>query len=144
MSFLLHNEKWYAWGKAECNIIFQSAIIMILYKAKCDIYFIIYLLCYLWSYLSKQGLDNFEKMWNCDRNSTHMKNKCFGCMALGWSPVHIVPSGGGSCMSTSGHLCIYQGILLLLYRLNHSYQLFGVEWLWMCLVSMILKQISLW
>ncbi len=29
-------------GKAECNIIFQSAIKMKLYKAKCDIYFIIY------------------------------------------------------------------------------------------------------
>ncbi len=52
----------------ECNIYFiaQWKIIlheakpsgiwirMIFYKAKCDIYFIIYLLCYIWSYLSKQ------------------------------------------------------------------------------------------
>ncbi len=29
-------------GEATCNIIFQSAIKMILYKPKCDIYFIIY------------------------------------------------------------------------------------------------------
>ncbi len=48
-SVLLHNEKWFA----EWNIIFQSAIKMILYKAKCEIYFIIYFLCYLRSYLSK-------------------------------------------------------------------------------------------
>ncbi len=54
---------------ASCNIIFQSAIKMILYKTKCDIYFIIYILCYLWSYLSKQippisDFEKFEKSWN--------------------------------------------------------------------------------
>ncbi len=42
---------------------------MILYKAKCDIYFIIYLLCYPWSDLSKHissisDFESFEKLRN--------------------------------------------------------------------------------
>ncbi len=34
-----------AWGESECNIVFQSAIEMMLYKAKCNICFVICLLC---------------------------------------------------------------------------------------------------
>ncbi len=65
--FLLHNEKWYWISQSRVQYHFSE------YKTKCDIYFIIYLLCHPWSYLSKQinsdfesfeKLRNFEIFWN--------------------------------------------------------------------------------
>ncbi len=60
-----------AWGEAECNIVFQSAIKMILYKGKCDIYCIIlYTFCaisdpiYQNRYHPISNIENFEKLRN--------------------------------------------------------------------------------